>query len=139
MKIKRFDELEFSILNIIELGMYSLDEDAGERAILLMKEGILVDNPKNNWVISGWKFTEEGEIYCKEFMELLRKEHGHIWMTYKDTDPEFYKNKDDPYLDRIDPFAYSEGYHNGYICKKCGYSFCTHCTPEFNVPECIRK
>jgi predicted nucleic acid binding AN1-type Zn finger protein len=29
--------------------------------------------------------------------------------------------------------AYSQGYHNGPECEKCGYHFCEHCRDE---PDC---
>lgn len=32
--------------------------------------------------------------------------------------------------DGIDYFAYSTDYHNGPVCKVCGYTFCEHCTPN---------
>ena len=29
-----------------------------------------------------------------------------------------------------DDFAFEYGYHNGYACERCGYSFCEHCEPD---------
>lgn len=29
-----------------------------------------------------------------------------------------------------DNFAFEYGYHNGYICERCSYSFCEHCEPN---------
>ncbi len=28
----------------------------------------------------------------------------------------------------VDEWAFSEGYHNGPMCVKCGKSFCLHCS-----------
>jgi hypothetical protein len=137
MKITRFDELEYCVLNCSVNGMFSQEEDAKERALLLMNEGIFNENPISNWWRSGWKLSDTGKEYYKEFMDAVREKHGHIWMTYRDSEPELYKNDD--YGNTVDLFAYSEGNHNGYVCKKCGYSFCMHCTSEFNVPECWKK
>lgn len=38
----------------------------------------------------------------------------------------------------IDVFAFEVGYHNGPVCKRCGYSFCIHCNPDgFNAEPCV--
>lgn len=38
----------------------------------------------------------------------------------------------------IDEFAYSYEFHNGPMCKRCGYSFCIHCDPDgYNDKECV--
>ena len=34
-------------------------------------------------------------------------------------------NKGEP-----DNFAFEYGYHNGYVCERCSYSFCEHCEPN---------
>ena len=138
-KKMRFDIVEFQVLYIVKIGLYYLDKEIGHRALLLMEEGILKSNPEKNWARSGWRFTPEGELYYKEFMKKLRENHGHIWKTNRDSDPELYEEKEDEYADQIDKFAYSVGYHNGMICKKCGYSLCEHCTNEFDVPVCTSK
>lgn len=39
----------------------------------------------------------------------------------------------------IDFFAYSEGYCNGVICKKCGEHFCVYCNPLYNEENCERQ
>jgi hypothetical protein len=47
----------------------------------------------------------------------LAKSTNHIWILNDDG--------------IINMFAYSVDFHNGPICKKCGYSYCEHCdSPE---------
>ena len=29
-----------------------------------------------------------------------------------------------------DDWAFEYDYHNGYVCIRCGYSFCKHCEPD---------
>ena len=37
-----------------------------------------------------------------------------------------------------DYFAFEVDYHNGYLCERCGYSFCMHCDPDgFDKEPCI--
>lgn len=37
-----------------------------------------------------------------------------------------------------DYFAWDYDYHNGYLCQRCGYSFCMHCDPDgFDKEPCI--
>jgi len=52
-------------------------------------------------------------------------------------EPEYYKGKVDG--DKLDDFAYSEGYHNGYKCKVCGFEFCEHCYDECDIQVCKHK
>lgn len=62
---------------------------------------------------------------------------------------DFFKNgKHEWYLDEngeIDMFAYQEDYHNGPVCKNCGYFYCEHCDEnvnescEKNIPEYTSK
>jgi hypothetical protein len=128
MQINRFDEIEYEILihaNPDGFGV-ALDNPHKDRALLLMKEGILVKNPYKNWLKTGWNLTPEGLKYRELFINKLRKQHGHEWLTLDE-------------CDKIDSFAYSSGFHNGPRCKKCGYEFCKHCTSEFVIDECIKK
>lgn len=140
MKIKRFDEVEFKCLKCAHpdgMGYYSSGLYA-VRALVLMKEGIIKNNPQDNWIKTGWSLTKNGLKYYEEFYKKLMEKHGHVWKTYKDTQPKDY-GKDSKYANEIDIFAMSEGTCNGPKCKKCGYSFCQHCTSEFNVKECVEK
>ena len=141
-EIKRFDKTEFEVLKHAHpdgCGYYP-SEPHKSRAFKLMKEGILIDNPFDNWNISGWKLTRKGLFYYNKFMKRLQERHGHVWMTNKDCDPEDYKGKrNDKYANEINEFAMSEGNHNGPRCKKCGYGFCHHCLSEFDVRNCDKK
>lgn len=125
--IRRFDKIEFDVLEASYTGMFynSPESDNAKRALLLMSEDIIKNNPFEKWSETGWKLTEKGHKYYLEFMELVREKHGHIWKTDDDGN--------------IDIFAYSAGYHNGMVCKNCGYSFCKHCNSEFDIPECKNK
>lgn len=139
MKIKRFDSIEFDVLRCGERGgYYPLETEQGQRALLLMREGVYNDNPPGMWWKDGYKgFTKKGEGYYKTFMEKVRATHGHVWETNNETSPDIYD--DDEYGKRINSFAYSEGYHNGPRCKNCGYSFCEHCMNEMEIPACSAK
>lgn len=136
--IKRFDDIEFDCLNAANNGCYYPKGLMKDRALLLMEEGIFEHNPYENWAYSGWKLTEIGKQYWKEFLDAVRERHGHVWKTHRDIYPEDY-DEDSEYGNSIDIFAYEMGYHNGPQCKKCGYSFCEHCLSEFDVPECKKK
>lgn len=38
----------------------------------------------------------------------------------------------------IDTFAFDTDYHNGPVCKRCGYSFCVYCDPDgYEKKPCI--
>jgi hypothetical protein len=137
MKITRFDDIEFQILNCANMGMYSHKDEYKERALLLMKEKILKVNPLENWWKTGWKFTKTGEKYYSEFLSKMRKRHGHVWETNRDSDSDLYSEGE--YGDKINIFAYSVGFHNGPRCKNCGYYFCQHCDSEFDVPACLSR
>ena len=140
MKIKRFDETELRVLLCGEGGgYYPVDTDEGKRALVLMEEGILQHNPASSWLKEGYKgLTEYGKEYYKAFMVRLAKKHGHVWMTERDSHPDFY-DSDDENGNKIDVFAYEVGNHNGMRCKKCGYGFCHHCITEFEVEKCTSK
>lgn len=37
-----------------------------------------------------------------------------------------------------DYFAWEFEFHNGYLCERCGYSFCHHCDPDgFDKEPCV--
>ena len=37
-----------------------------------------------------------------------------------------------------DYFAWEFEFHNGYLCERCGYSFCHHCDPNgFDKKPCV--
>lgn len=36
----------------------------------------------------------------------------------------------------IDNSVYENGYHNGPVCVKCGYTFCYHCNPLGYDADC---
>lgn len=137
MEFLRFDEPEFLTLNAANTGGYSLDQELGDRALLLMGEGIFHPNPKSNWWKSGWKLTEHGKTYYDAFLEQVRANHGHVWMTHRETHPDSY-DENEAYGDTIDTFAYSVGHHNGMECKNCGFSFCYHCENEMEITHCSR-
>lgn len=135
MEIVRFDKTEFAVINASHSGAYSLNEELGERASLLMEQGVLHTNPKSNWSNTGWKLTDYGKQYYDAFLEQVHANHGHIWMTHRETNPDLYEEGDE-YGNSIDAFAYFVGYHNGMVCKKCGFGFCMHCKSEFEIEHC---
>lgn len=135
MEIKRFDEVEFEVLECVynRMGYYPEGANA-ERAEVLMSEGILEDSPRRQWQKSGWKFTEFGKEYYKEFIAKVRLAHGHTWVTKREAYGEDVEDGDSPYR-----FGYSSGYHNGYECSVCGFTFCVHCENEFSVQKCTHE
>lgn len=48
---------------------------------------------------------------------------------------DWYKDEDG----NIDEWAWESGYHNGVICKRCGESFCVHCTPNYDETKCTES
>lgn len=139
MNITRFDTIEYDVLQCgVSGGYYPVDSERGQRAIVLMEEGIFNNNPPQEWHKNGYKgFTESGKLYYKAFMEKVRESHGHEWETHYDSDPDIYDN--DERGNQINIFAYSSGYHNGPQCKNCGFSFCHHCENEMEIPHCSMR
>ena len=137
MKIKRFDETEYDVLVTCSpdaFGGYYYKSPHKERALLLMEEGYLEECPYDNWHIKGWSITDKGIKYWKKFIKKVRAKHGHVWKTRNENNPDDWD--DDKYGKETDWFAYEAGeYHNGPVCKKCGYGFCHHCTSEFEITE----
>lgn len=132
-----FDIIEFKVLKCADpngMGYYPEDTEEGKRAITLIKEGILKDNIKDWWK-EGYKFTDQGFKYFEDFMKKVAEKHGHVWKTYNDS----YSDDFDIHDNIINTFAYSSGYHNGPECKNCGFTFCMHCTPEFDIPACSER
>ena len=124
MKINRFDLMEYKIVERCESGYGFYNEGKIiERVKIWMKEGLMKTIPKEEWQEKGWIFTKKGKQYTKLFLKKLRKRHGHDWVTYEGSDIP-------------DPFAYSIGTHNGFECRKCGYTFCQHCKVEFEIEKC---
>ena len=133
--MKRFDEIEYLVLRCASPdGMGHIPKDPHRtRALLLMEEGIIKENPEDNWSQSGWKLTDKGLKHWNKFVNEVRKNHGHVWMTRKESDPDLYDG-DTEYDNQIDTFAYTPSeYCNGPVCKNCGYGFCQHCTIEFEI------
>lgn len=58
----------------------------------------------------------------EEHQKKLIEESTHDWVM--DSDGEFWEEGDE---DRVDTFAWSEGFHNGPVCKACNYMPCQHC------------
>lgn len=140
--IMKFDKIEYEILKcglpFPKGGGYYTTEEHAQRALELMDEGILQYNPIEEWHISGWKLTEKGQKYCNEFMKKVQQKHSHVWLTNRDNDPGGYDD-DSTYGDEVDIFALEYGHHNGPECKKCGFSFCHHCTSEFDIEPCSKR
>ena len=136
--MKRFDVIELRVLLCGDNGgYYPLHTEEGERALILMKEGVFNSNPPENWSHNGYAgFTKKGRAYFVRFMKAVRAKHGHDWMTNADRDEDYIGTE---YGSQLDGFAYSSGYHNGYVCKKCGFSFCIHCLTELEIPVCNNK
>jgi len=143
MKIKRLDSIELRVLNCAHpdgIGYYYPNGKEAKRAILLMDEGIINKIPESEWSKSGWELTNEGLNYFDSFIITVRNNHGHEWMTRRDSDPYFnYYNKGDKRENDLDNFAYSSGYCNGYVCKNCGLNFCHHCDTELDIEICSEK
>ena len=143
MNIKRFDKIEFRVLLCADPrpasfgGGFIPDDPYKERALLLMKEGIIKDNPVSNWWNTGWELSEKGIKYWDKFLEKLRENHGHTWMTNYESDRGYY-DADSKYGKQINWFALEANMHNGPRCKKCGFDFCHHCTSEFEVEKCTK-
>ena len=55
----------------------------------------------------------------------IHREHAeHDWKTDK--------------AGKIDEFAMDCGFHHGPACKRCGYTFCEHCSPNgWNWKPCV--
>lgn len=138
----KFDKIEYEILKcglpLPKGGDYYTSKEYEQRALELMDEGILQFNPVEQWHISGWELTEQGINYYNEFEQKVQQKHDHVWMTNRETHPDWYDDNEN-YGDEVDVFAYSIGYHNGPKCKNCGFSFCQHCESEFDVEPCNKK
>lgn len=53
----------------------------------------------------------------------------HDWVTWNGEDD-----------GEVDAFAGTDyGYHNGPLCKRCGFTACEHCHPEIYEQECTKE
>jgi hypothetical protein len=141
-KRMEFNDKDYRILKCAQPNAMGYIND--DRALELMKLGYLENNPKENWSNNGYKATRKGVIIFNKWIKDMRLSHGHIWMTYEDyCKKEGLHDKGDKYSkkEKTEPcsYAYSEGYHNGYKCKECGFEFCHHCNNEFDIPKCSKK
>lgn len=121
-----------------EMGYYNKPELV-KIAKELMKQGYFINSPEDQWWQSGWKCTPKGIELFEKYIKLLHAKHGHQWKTRKESNPDLYDDEDDEYDNAINEFAMCEGNCNGPECKKCGFSFCMHCTSEFDISECSHK
>lgn len=136
MDESRFDGKIFIILEHAQPDGIGYVPD--DKALELMEEGYLKKSPKSKWHISGHKTTKKGTELYNKWLNEIRAKHGHIWMTNGDSEWKA-DEEDSDYNREIDSFAYSEGHHNGYKCKKCGFEFCHHCNNEWELPVCSEK
>jgi hypothetical protein len=77
-----------------------------------------------------WEENFSDSLIYLESQRIDQLSKGHTW-----------KRDDVVYPDGYVPadlFALSEGFHNGPECDSCGYSFCHHCTPLSEIPDCTR-
>lgn len=132
----KFNKSDFRILEICQPDSIGYIDD--KRVLELMKLGYIKDNPRSNWIKNGYKTTKKGSILYNQWLNQIREKHGHVWMSNYDGDSEYYK-KNSKEGKRLNNFAYSEGYHNGYKCKECGFEFCHHCYEESDIPKCSSK
>lgn len=134
----KFNKKDFQIIK------HSQEDEIGhindDRALALMKLGYIHHNDKENWWKNGYKSTKKGTELYHKWLDEIRQKHNHIWLKNKDSEDYGDNSRSDTgYGEQPDSFAYSEGYHNGYKCKKCGFEFCHHCTTEWDVPKCSKE
>lgn len=86
----------------------------------------------------GHKPTKKGciTVMLEDTLALLKEQEAvppkHIHEEYPAHDWE--RNADG----EIDTFAFDTDYHNGPVCKRCGYSFCVYCDPDgYEKKPCI--
>lgn len=132
----KVNEKDFRILKCAQPdGMGYMNDD---RALELMKLGLINRVPKSQWHKAGYKATEKGiEVFNRWVVE-MRQKHGHVWLTNRESDPDLYE-EDSEYANKINGSAFNEGYHNGPKCKNCGFEFCEHCFLEEELPVCSEK
>ena len=83
-----------------------------------------------------WHSDSEVQTTAQAALDLLKAQEPkvpiHIHEEYPEHDWEKDKNG------KVDEFAFDYGYHNGPMCKRCGYSFCMHCKPNgWNEKPCV--
>lgn len=130
---------DFKILECSQKGGLGYIDD--DRALELMELNYLEFNPRENWKQNGYKSTKKGTRLFNKWVKEIRETHGHRWETYEDyCKREEFHSEGDKYTkeDKTEPYssAYSEGYHNGFRCKECGFEFCRHCYFEGEIPKC---
>lgn len=131
----KFDKLFFGILK------HSQPDEMGyvnnDKALILMEKGYLEKSPKSEWIKSGHKTTKKGTELYNKWLKEIRDKHGHVWETNGDS--RYSDKEDSDYNKKINSFAFSEGYHNGFKCKKCGFEFCMHCYHESEIEKCSQN
>lgn len=95
--------------------------------------------------------NEEKVLNLEDALERIRKledlasEHG-LGILHIDAEPmkPVHVHEEYPEHDweldekgRVDEFVLDLDYHNGPMCKRCGWSFCEHCNPEGWKTPCV--
>lgn len=137
-----FNEKDFKILQCSQPNRLGYLND--DRALELMVLGYLKHNSKKNWSYNGYVSSELGTKLYNKWLKEIRLNHKHDWETYEDyCKKELLHDENDTYTEeeKTAPydFAYSSNYHNGYKCKKCKFTFCKHCTDEWDIKNCTEK
>lgn len=137
-----FNEKDFMILRCAQPDNWGYIND--DRALELMDLGYIQYKPKEQWRISSYQTTEKGTELYLLWLKEIRENHGHNWETYEDYEKRTYRHiEGDTYSEKekTEPFsfAFENGYHNGYVCKNCKFSFCLSCINEWDVEKCSKK
>lgn len=83
----------------------------------------------------------QGRYGCRQdcandAIELLKEQEPKPPIHIHDEYPEHDWERDED--GEIDEFAMNYEFHNGPMCKRCGYSFCEHCKPNgWNEEPCV--
>ena len=137
-----FDKLTFMILQCANKeNMGYIDND---KVLELMELGYIDKLDRNEWIKAGYFITDKGRELLNFWYKEIRQKHGHEWMTFEDYCKQsnfLKKEKEFTEEEKTKPYdiAYSEGMHNGFKCKKCGFCFCEFCYVESEIPECSKK
>lgn len=113
---------------------------ADRKTVMSWLEGLAQDDWRE------WHSDSEVQTTAQAALEMLKaqaKAPIHIYEEYQKHD---WQTTEDG---EIDIFAFEYDYHNGPVCKRCGYSYCIHCLPdgrengpcvidEYKCPSCER-
>ena len=104
-----------------------------KEAILTLNANVVIACERAGFSSETVKMIEDALDTIKDALkEQEAKQPIHVHEEFQEHD--WYRDEDG----KIDEFALDTDYHNGPMCKRCGYAFCMYCDPNgWNKEPCV--